>query len=228
MSCWAFTTRPLFGKVNSVDDFKMLTHLQNTTHFGLKEMFWPGGGFYYRPFLRLTLWIDKVLWGLEPSFMHLENVLIHALNTVLVMLLAQKVFSAMELKRPELPLLSALIFALHPINTESINWISGRTDPLATIFILTAVLVLVIGLERQSKLLVFGASLIFCGGVLSKEMMVFFWPAGLFLDLALAIGPGWQGAVEADSAFCLSLTDSGSDLRCRPAGCSPPPCNKPR
>ncbi len=113
--------------------------------------------------------------------MHLENILIHAINALLVFWVARKVFAAMKLDRPELPLLSALVFALHPICTESINWISGRTDPLATIFVLASVLVLIRGLEKDRVSVVFCASLVYALGILSKEMMVFFLPAGLFL-----------------------------------------------
>ncbi len=53
----------IFGKVNSVDDWQALLHIQNATHFGLRQMFWPGHGFYYRPLLRLTFWGDKFSGG---------------------------------------------------------------------------------------------------------------------------------------------------------------------
>lgn len=171
----------IFDHVNSIDDWKMLINLQDAAHLNWKGLFLPGHGFYYRPLLMLTFWCDKFLWGLTPSFMHLENILIHALNAVLVFLLARKVFAAMRMERPELPLLSALLFALHPINTESINWISGRTDPLATVFVLSSTLLLVRGIEKKNNLSVLAAAFLFMAGILSKEMVVFFLPAGIFL-----------------------------------------------
>lgn len=86
----------------------------------------PGSGFYYRPLVTLSYWLDFQLWGLDPAFMHLENIVVHLVNVLLVYLIASRLPLSIEIK--SLPCLCALLFGLHPINSESVNWIAGRTD----------------------------------------------------------------------------------------------------
>ena len=172
----------IFAPFNSVDDVKMVTLLLNTDQLSLKELFLPGGsGYYYRPLLALSLWMDKGLWGLQESFMHLENIVLHAVNVVLVFCLALRIFRREGVNDNLFPLCAALFFALHPLNTEAVNWISGRTDLMAGCFILVALLALYAALERDS--IVWGALsacslLVSC---LAKETAIFFYPAALFI-----------------------------------------------
>lgn len=171
----------IFAGVNSVDDWRMLVHLENAEKFDLKHVFLPGSGFYYRPLLFLSFIADKYLWNLDPSFMHLENILLHVLNTLLVFFLARRVFSRFAAGNSLLPLLSALVFALHPINTEPVNWISGRTDPLATVFVLLSAFVMIKGLEENRKSWLLASALLLFVGAMAKEVAVFFFPAACLI-----------------------------------------------
>lgn len=183
----------LSGGFLSVDDGKMIDHLANTD-FSWRQLFAVGGNLYYRPLLMLTFWFDKWAWGLEPSFMHLENVLLHLGNGLLVYALAARVYAAY---RPTdaglrlLPLVCALLFALHPVNTESVNWVSGRTDLLATFFVLAALLLLLRARECDSAALAFTALVLMVCGVISKEVTIFFIPPAAWL-LWRWPQPGWN------------------------------------
>ena len=73
-------------------------------------------------------------FGLNPIAYHALNVLIHAINGILVFFLLKLFFDA----RPSL--FGALIFAVHPIHTEAISWISGRSYALGTTFLLCSFL----------------------------------------------------------------------------------------
>jgi tetratricopeptide (TPR) repeat protein len=84
---------------------------------------------YYRPVTTLSYVLDHWFWGLQPFGYHVTNVLLHAICSVWVgLILIRLDFD------PEPAILTALLFAVHPIHTESVAWISGRTDLLAFFF----------------------------------------------------------------------------------------------
>jgi hypothetical protein len=189
---------------NSVDDLKMVARLEAMSGVDFSRIFLPGQNFYYRPLLRLSFIADKYLWSLQPSFMHLENVILHALNTLLVFFVARRIFARFNAAPLYLPLLSAILFALHPINTESVNWISGRTDLLGTFFVLLSLLALVEGLESGGHALLFLlASLLLGLGAMSKEVMIFFLPVGVLLIWC------WPGEAECRRSVGLRLRQAG-------------------
>lgn len=87
----------------------------------------------------VTWWsylIDISLFGLNPGAMHLENMVLHAINSLLV----YSLFVRYKI-RPLPALLAAAVFAVHPLHVESVAWISQRKDLLSTIFLLALLLV---------------------------------------------------------------------------------------
>jgi len=90
-------------------------------------------GRYYRPVVSATYAIDYSIWGLDPYGFHLTNVIIH----IIACLLLFKIFSILFWRykyRNLFSLFATLIFAVHPIHTEAVSWISGRTDSFVTMF----------------------------------------------------------------------------------------------
>lgn len=170
----------IFAGDNSVDDYRMLQELADGK-LNVVSLFIPPGGFYYRPLLMLTFWIDQYLWDGTASFMHLENLLLHAANAVLVYLMVEKALRRFAGEAGLTPLLAGLLFAVHPITTESVNWISGRTDLLGTFFVLlTSLALLTAGVRRSSSWVLLSAGLFVCA-IMSKEVMVFFFPVACLL-----------------------------------------------
>jgi protein O-mannosyl-transferase len=102
----------------------------------LSQSLLPGTSYYYRPLVELSFWLDNLFWGMEPRVMHLESILLHCANSLLVFLLACKLSDTTRTRL--IPLLAALLFALHPVNVEAVAWIAGRTDPLLALFVLSA------------------------------------------------------------------------------------------
>lgn len=183
----------LHAPMNSVDDPGMLLYLLNTDSFSLRDLFLSGGSGYYRPLLQLSFLFDKYVWGLEESFMHLDNILLHLLNTLLLFALVRRV--CLSRARPTgCALAAALLFAVHPINTESVSWISGRTDPLAACFLLLSLLVTVC--RSRPVLTPVAAALLMFLGCLVKETGIFYLPAALlfpfFFTEGEARGTLWQ------------------------------------
>ncbi|MBT0895210.1 glycosyltransferase family 39 protein [Geobacter hydrogenophilus] len=162
--------------MNIVDDAAIIDEFGVNRTATLWELLKPGWSFYYRPMVHLSYYLDGVLWGMEESFLHLENILIHTANVVLVFLILRRNLCTPACRNSELPLMLSLLFALHPINTEAVNWIAGRTDPMATFFILCSLLFLLKGLQEKRAGYQYLSALLFLLGLFSKEVAVALLP----------------------------------------------------
>ncbi|SDE66550.1 glycosyltransferase family 39 protein [Desulfuromonas thiophila] len=169
----------IFNTTLTIDDVDVVRRMQDAT-FDWWHLFAPRSSFYYRPLIILTYWVDKWLWDFTPSFMLLENVLLHSANAILIFFISENVFKSDNSTR-FLPFVSAFIFAIHPIATESVNWMSGRSDLLASFFVLLAVLFLFKALKSDSWWFLTLSFGFFVCGICSKEIVVFFLPAAAYL-----------------------------------------------
>jgi tetratricopeptide (TPR) repeat protein len=93
---------------------------------------------YYRPVVHIMHMLVYYIFGIAPWGFHLVNILFHAGSSVLVFLIARILFS--EYKAPfkylSVPLMAAVLFAVYPIHTEAVAWISAVTDLSYTFFCL--------------------------------------------------------------------------------------------
>ena len=90
------------------------------------------GVLLYRPLPVTTFALDRALWGDKPAGFHLTNGLINALVAALVFVLLASLFR--DRLSPFALSLCALLFAFHPVHTEAVNMVVGRTELLATLF----------------------------------------------------------------------------------------------
>lgn len=122
---------------------------------------------YYRPVITLSYLIDHSIWKLNPSGFHLTNILLHAFNSVLIYLI---LFSLLE--NNFIPFLASIIFAAYPVHTESVTWISGRTDVMAGFFFFLSFYFYQRGNrgDRADMKLYIVSVLSFAMALLSKEM----------------------------------------------------------
>ena len=107
-------------------------------YFG--ESFWQSddlgqGRTYYRPLVVLSLALDHHFYGDSPGGFHVTNLAVHVLSTVLLFRLLRARGAG-----GNAAVLGAALWALHPRLTEAVAWISGRTDVLASCFVLCALL----------------------------------------------------------------------------------------
>lgn len=199
----------IFAGPNPLDDVQIITAYQNVDHFDLKGLFLPGSsGYYYRPLLGVTFVFDNIVWGMRESFMHLENVIFHTINVILVFLVAINVAKRYAIDDGLFPLAAAFLFAIHPINTESVNWISGRSDLLAGIFFLISILILLNALQRTSILMCTVAALSFLLSCFAKEVAVFALPGLLFIVLFHDSHGTILERLRNRWLYCLSLSSS--------------------
>ncbi|OGR14717.1 MAG: hypothetical protein A2341_05030 [Deltaproteobacteria bacterium RIFOXYB12_FULL_58_9] len=87
---------------------------------------------YYRPIATVSFMLDRALYGLRPLGFHLTNIWLHFCCCALMFLVGRKVFPNSQ----AIAAIGALFFAIHPVHTENVAWISGRTDLLSTAFVL--------------------------------------------------------------------------------------------
>ncbi|MEO7435981.1 MAG: tetratricopeptide repeat protein [Candidatus Binatia bacterium] len=89
----------------------------------------------YIPLKVLSLAIEYQLWGLDPAGYHLTNLVLHIINAVVIY------FLLCRLGETEgFALAAALLWALHPVQPESVAWITERKNLLSTLFFLLAFL----------------------------------------------------------------------------------------
>jgi Tfp pilus assembly protein PilF len=146
--------------------------------------FFLGSEVYYRPLLHLSILLDYSIWNLNPFGYHLTNTLLHTICSVLVFLTGLMLFQSHPTKPAQKPqpitrnhpavlsFIAAIFFALHPIHTESVAWINGRTDIMATLFMLLAFISCLSYLKGERKAALALSSLFFLFALFCKENAV--------------------------------------------------------
>ena len=120
----------------------------------------------WHPLTWLSHALDYQLLAFNPAGHHLDSVLIHALNAVLLFLLL-----AWITKRVGPSLLVAALFAVHPINVESVAWVAERKNVLSTLFFLLAIGAYAWYAQSQVAS-IFARRGVFAAGLMAKPMVI--------------------------------------------------------
>ncbi|MDD5005118.1 MAG: tetratricopeptide repeat protein [Candidatus Omnitrophica bacterium] len=155
----------LFTKNYLSDPDTIIFDSYHRTDYGSSEI-------TYRPVVTLSYMVDYALWRLYSPGFHLTSILLHTLNAILLYL-----FVLTILKNHSLALFSSLFFAVHPINTEAVNYISAREELLVVFFLLSAFMLYVYHkrYDGPKRIICYlGSCFSFCLALFSKEMAITF------------------------------------------------------
>ena len=147
----------------------------------------------YFPLVFTTLRFEREWWGLNPVGYHVVNVLLHAANALLVWAL---------LRRLGLPgaWLAAAVWAVHPVNVESVAWVTELKNTQSTLFYLLALLAWIKFLDKGTSRpwRFYGAALVLYSLALFSKTTACTLPAALVLAL-------WLRKEPMDGRRCLQV-----------------------
>jgi tetratricopeptide (TPR) repeat protein len=155
----------------------------------------------YFPLVYTTFRIEHALWGLNPTGYHWVNLVLHIANAMLVCLVLTR------LKVPGAWLAGA-IFALHPVQVESVAWITERKNVLMGFFFLLTLLAWIAFVDGKTKRrwLFYGLALILYLFALSAKTTACTLPAALFLILWLQHKPiAWKRIIQITPFIVLGI-----------------------
>jgi len=169
------------------DDYLCVTengYVQNGLN--LEGIRWAFGftGVAYWPLTWISHMLDCQLFGLVPGPHHMVNVAIHILNALFLFLIIFRMTGA-QYKAAAI----ALLFALHPLNVESVAWVAERKNVLSTLFFMIALYAYVHYAEKKKIWMYCLVLFAYTSGLMSKPSIITFpflllivdyWPLGRF------------------------------------------------
>jgi protein O-mannosyl-transferase len=159
-----------FDFVNYDDDRYVYENphvLNGLTQDGIIQAFTTPHIGNWLPLTWLSFMLDCQLFGANPGWMHLINLLLHLVNTLLLFAVLKKMSGSLWPSA-----FVAAAFALHPMHVESVAWITERKDVLSTLFLLLALVAYVSYVRRNGLVRYLLTVLLFASGLLAKPMLV--------------------------------------------------------
>ncbi len=111
-----------------------IKNFANFPYYFTHDLFRNGTSDFYRPMQTILYAVVYHLFGLNVIPYHLLNIFLHAGNAVLIYVLLKKIY------QKRISFLVSALWAIHPINTEAITYMSGTAEPLFLFFVLLCIL----------------------------------------------------------------------------------------
>jgi tetratricopeptide (TPR) repeat protein len=160
-------------------------HLTDNVHVrdgvtlaGLSWAFTSSHASYWFPLTWISYMLDCQVFGLRSGPIHLTNVMLHAISTLLLFAFLKRSTGARWRSA-----FVAFVFALHPLHIESVAWVAERKDVLSALFWMLTFWAYLKYTERQSLARYLLVVLMFCCGLMSKPMIVTLPLVLLLLDV---------------------------------------------
>jgi protein O-mannosyl-transferase len=143
---------------------------------------------FYRPMQRLAYNVVYNGFAFNPLAYHLASILVHALAAIAFFLFALELLRALNIRRPFIAFVAALIWAIHPVHTAAVAYAAGLADPLAAAFGFFGCYA-VLRSKRNPLAWLALAAIAFTLSVLSKEIGFVFIPLSI---LAAGLTNSWR------------------------------------
>ena len=166
------------------------------TDFFVKDKFVMGN---YHPLTMISYAIEYSIVGLNPKQYHLDNFILHLLNTALVF------WFIYLLSGWQIAAFVAVLFGIHPMHVESVAWISERKDVLYSFFYLASLIFYVYYLKSEKKLFYASTFLFFIFSLLSKGQAVTLPITLLLVDYFYQIKINWKNIYNKIPFLILSI-----------------------
>lgn len=163
---------PVLNSYFVTDDWRLIYISSPLSTGSILDFFTSSGGWYaglYRPLVKMSLFTDYSLYHLDQAGYHATNLMLHIVCAILLFYFA-KLLTDSEMTG----IFAAFIFAVQPISTEAVSWISGRGDIIFTLFYLLACVSFLKHLSSGNKTrkYLFLSSFFFFLSLLSKESAI--------------------------------------------------------
>jgi tetratricopeptide (TPR) repeat protein len=169
------------------DDDAHVTKPEVRSLIGLYRIwFQVGATQQYYPLLHSAFWIEHKLWGDHVVGYHLLNIALHAGAAVMVLFVVRRLLMERKIAWAEpAAILTAAVFALHPVHVESVAWITEQKNTLSAVFYLAAMATYLRfdGTRDRNKYILATALFVLC--LLTK-------PVTVTLPVALLVIYWWQ------------------------------------
>lgn len=158
------------GFVN-LDDPVMIVenpYITNLSLSNIKTIFTESYYKLYHPLVTLSYAVEYSFFKLDPYIYHLDNILIHLFNTLIVFLILRKLSKSFMIAY-----IVSLLFAIHPVHVEAVAWVTSRKDTLYSLFYLLSILFYIkINDGKYHKTFIFLSLICFLFSCFSKPMAV--------------------------------------------------------
>jgi tetratricopeptide (TPR) repeat protein len=126
---------------------------------------------FYRPLINVTYSIDYKIWGMNAYGFRTTNLILHLISSFIIFKFFCYFFSDYRTA-----FWCALLFSIHPANTESVSFIVARNNILVTLFSISSFYFYVTAIEKKQYIKMLFSLIFFACALLSKEFGIMILP----------------------------------------------------
>ena len=185
----------VFDDVGMVKDNAYIKDFSFTKKFFIENITSEENSYFYRPLVMISYAIDYSIWKLNVRGYHLTNIMLHGLVALAVYWLINILFG-----NRFVALLTSMVFVIHPIHTETVTYISGRSDCLAGLFMILSFIFYIKRLHTEKVKFFILMIVAYIGAFLSRETTL------IFPLLLLAYHYAFRKKIKAKEFFSFFIT----------------------